>query len=94
MQANISILLCIERPSTNKVDNIKVRRKDFYLRNGFYKTGCCIDDSDVEYEFLSSSSERVITESDLKKRYSSMTRSPLLKFIIKNTFDNNINFID
>lgn len=92
-QVDASILLCIERPSAEKED-IKARRKDFYLRNGFYETGCFIEDSDVEYEFLSSSKERIITENDLKKRYSRMTRNPLMKFIIKNTFDSNINFID
>lgn len=92
-QVDTSILLCIERPSTEKED-IKARRKDFYLRNSFYETGCFIEDSGVEYEFLSSSKERVITENDLKKRYSCMTRNPLIKFIIKNTFDSNINFID
>lgn len=92
-QVDASILLCIERPSAKKED-IKARRKDFYLRNGFYETGRFIEDSDVEYEFLSSSKERIITENDLKKRYSCMTRNPLMKFIIKNSFDNNINFID
>ena len=92
-QADTTILLCIERPSAEKED-IKARRKNFYLRNGFYETGCFIEDSGVEYEFLSSSKERVITENDLKKRYSCMTRNPLMKFIIKNSFDNNINFID
>ena len=92
-QADTSILLCIERPSAKKED-IKARRKDFYLRNGFYETGCFIEDSGVDYEFLSSSKERIITENDLKKRYSCMTRNPLMKFIIKNSFDNNINFID
>lgn len=81
-QVDTSILLCIERPSTEKED-IKARRKDFYLRNSFYETGCFIEDSGVEYEFLSSSKERVITENDLKKRYSCMTRNPLIKFIIK-----------
>lgn len=92
-QADTTILLCIERPSAKKED-IKARRKDFYLRNGFYETGCFIEDSGVEYEFLSSSKERVVTENDLKKRYSCMTRNPLIKFIIKNTFNSNINFID
>lgn len=92
-QVDASILLCIERPSAKKED-IKARRKDFYLRNGFYETGCSIEDSGVEYEFLSSSKERIITENDLKKRYSCMTRNPLMKFIIKNSFDSNINFID
>lgn len=92
-QADTTILLCIERPSV-ETEDIKTRRKDFYLRNGFYETGCFIEDSDVEYEFLSSSKERIITEHDLKKRYSCMTRNMLMKFIIKNTFDNNINFID
>lgn len=90
-QVDVSILLCIERPSAKKED-IKARRKYFYLRNGFYETGCFIEDSDVEYEFLSSSKERIITENDLKKRYSCMTRNPLMKFLIKNTFDSNINF--
>ena len=92
-QADTAILLCIERPSM-KIEDIRTRRKDFYLRNGFCETGCFIEDSGVEYEFLLSSKERVITENDLQKRYSCMTGNPLMKFIIKNTFDNNINFID
>lgn len=65
-QADTNVLLCIERPSV-KVEDIKTRRKDFYLRNCFYETGCFIEDSGVEYEFLSSSKERIITENDLKK---------------------------
>ena len=91
-QIDTSILLCIERPSEK--EDIKTRRKDFYLRNGLYETGCFIEDSGVEYEFLSSSKKRIITENDLKRRYSSMTRNLLMKFIIKNSFNNNINFID
>lgn len=93
-QADTSILLCIEKPSICDKEDIKARRKDFYLRNGFYKTGYFIKDSGVDYEFLSSSKERIITGNDLKKRYSCMTRNPFMKFIIKNLFDNNINFID
>lgn len=92
-QVDTTVLLCIEKPSV-ETEDIKTHRKDFYLRNGFYETGVFIEDSGVEYEFLSSLKERVITENDLKKRYSSMTRNPLMKFIIKNTFDNDINFID
>lgn len=93
-QVDTSILLCIEKPSICDKEDIKARRKDFYLRNGFYETGYFIKDSGVDYEFLSSSKERIITGNDLKKRYSCMTRNPLMKFIIKNLFDNNINFID
>ena len=33
-------------------------------------------------------------QADLKKRYLCITRNPLMKFIIKNSFDNNINFND
>lgn len=91
-QVDESILLCIERPSAK--EGIKARRKYFYLRNGFYETSLFIEDTGVEYEFLSSSKERIITENDLKKRYSCMTRNQLMKFIIKNTFDSNIKFID
>lgn len=93
-QADTSILLCIEKPSICDKEDIKARRKDFYLRNGFYETGYFIKDSGVDYDFLSSSKERIITGNDLKKRYSCMTRNLLMKFIIKNLFDNNINFID
>lgn len=92
-QVDTTILLCIEKPS-EETDDKKTRRKNFYIRNGFYETGRFIEDSGVKYEFLSSSKERIITEDDLKKRYSCMTRNPLMKFIIKNTFDNNINFIN
>lgn len=85
------ILLCIEKPTDEK--GVKFHRKNFYLRNGFYETGIFIKDSSIEYEFLSSSKERVITEVDLKKRYSSMSKNPLINFVIKNTFDSSINFI-
>lgn len=92
-QADTAILLCIERPSM-EIEDIRTRRKNFYLRNGFYETGCFIEDSGVEYEFLLSSKEMAITENDLQKRYSCMTGNSLIKFIIKNTFDSNINFTD
>lgn len=90
---NDTVLLCIEKPLLG-LEDIKFRRKKFYLRNGFYETGCFIEDSGVEYEFLLSSKERIITEEDLEKRYTSMTRNPLIKFVIEHTFDKNIHFIN
>lgn len=92
-RADCDVLLCIERPSTD-LNDIKLRRKEFYLRNGFYSTGIFIEDSGVEYEFLSSSKERVITEENLKMRYSCMTRNSLVMHIVKKTFDADIKFVN
>lgn len=91
-QNNI-VLLCIEKPLPGLKDD-KIRRKNFYLKNGFYETNCFIEDSGVEYEFLASLKGLEITEEDLKKRYSNMSKNPLIKFIIGRTFDQNINFIN
>lgn len=87
-----TIILCIEKPA-GESDNIKTRRKKFYLRNGFFETNRCIVDSGVEYEFLISSKGRIILENDLKKRYTSMTKNPLIRFVIKHIFDKNIYWI-
>ena len=82
---NDNILLCIERP--DEKDTLKSRRKDFYLRNGFYETGCCIEDTGVTYEFLSSVKGYKPTVKELKARYTFMSENPIIQYAIKHTFD-------
>ena len=78
-----NVLLCIEKP----VDDATMRRKSFYLRNGFCKTGCCIEDSGVQYEILSSVEDFEVDEGVLRKRYTEMTHNPIVRYAIKHTFD-------
>lgn len=87
---NNNVLLCIEKPNAN---DIKVRRKSFYLRNGFYETGCFIEDTGVEYELLSSVKNYPVSENTLRKRYTEMSHHFVIKHIIKHSFEvDNINF--
>ena len=79
---NDNVLLCIEKPT----DDLKKRRKNFYLRNGFFETGYCIEDTGVEYEFLTSTKGYSVNEDILKKRYKKMSSNPLIQYIIRHTF--------
>ena len=87
-----NVLLCIEKPCA--ADDVKTRRKSFYLRNGFYETGCCIEDTGVEYEVLSSIRNFKVNESVLRKRYTEMSSNFLIRYIIRRTFDvDSISFV-
>lgn len=89
---NENVLLCIERP--DNTDITKMRRKVFYLCNGFYETGCCIEDAGVEYEVLSSIRNFKVNESVLRKRYTEMSSNFLIQYIIRHIFDvDSINFV-
>lgn len=66
----------------NKICNYndeKLRRKKFYLKNGFYETNKFILDNKVEYEILCTNRDYEITEENLKQRYTKMGNN---KFII------------
>ena len=86
-----NVLLCIERP----VDSETVRRKTFYLNNGFYSTGCIIEDNGVEYEFLSTEKGYKPKEEILKDRYKYMSSSPFIRFVISHIFNTkSINYVN
>ena len=69
------------------VDNISVRRKNFYLRNGFYDTNKFYEDAGINYEVLCTSNEYEINDKLMKMRYINMTNNPKLFEVISNTFN-------
>ena len=81
-----NILLCIEK-ANEQVSDIKYKRKQFYLINGFVGTNKYIVDNNVEYELLSNNSNLNITKEILEKRYTMMTNSKILRFIISKIFN-------
>lgn len=81
-----NVLLSIEKVN-EKVFDIKNERKQFYLRNGFVDTNKYIVDNNVEYELLCSNSNLNITKEILEKRYTMMTNSKILRFIISKIFN-------
>lgn len=81
-----NVLLCIEKTS-EQVSDIKYKRKQFYLINGFVGTNKYIVDNNVEYELLSNNSNLNITKEILEKRYTMMTSSKILRFIISKIFN-------
>lgn len=85
-----NIFLSIEK----KDDDLAFRRKKFYLRNGFFETGKYYLDNGVMYEVLCTNKNIEITVDILKKRYSNMSNSKLIKYIIGKTFNmNNIKIV-
>lgn len=85
-----TIFLSIEKQN----DQLSIRRKNFYLRNGFFETNKYYEDNNVMYEVLCTNKDYIITEEVLKKRYSNMTNSRLIKYIIGKMFNmSNIKFI-
>lgn len=87
---NDNVLLSIERP----VDSNTRKRKEFYLKNGLYETGCFIEDTGVQYELLSSVKGYIPDIEVLKNRYAQMSENPIIKFIIKHIFCDEIKFVD
>ncbi len=81
-----NVLLCIEK-SNEQISDIKYKRKQFYLKNGFVGTNKYIVDNNVEYELLSNNSNLNITKEILEKRYTMMTSSKILRFIISKIFN-------
>ena len=69
-------------------------RKEFYLRNGFYETNKYYIDAGIKYELLCTNKDYKITEELLRKRYSNMSNSKIVRYIIGKTVNmNNIKFI-
>ena len=69
------------------VDNISVRRKNFYLRNGFYDTNKFYEDTGINYEVLCTNNEYEINDKFMKMRYINMTNNHELFEVISNTFN-------
>ena len=85
------VMLIIERPT----DELTERRKNFYLRNGFYSTDIFFEDTGVHSEVLISDKNYKLTEQDLLNRYRCMTNNELTWKRIKSTFNaENIKFIE
>lgn len=81
-----NVLLCIEK-ANEQISDIKYKRKQFYLRNGFVGTNKYIIDNNVEYELLCNNSNLNITKEILEKRYTMMTSFKILRFIISKIFN-------
>ena len=73
-------------------DEISIRRKNFYLRNGFYDTNKYYQDNGVWYEVLCTNKKYEITNKIMQKRYKNMTDDAELSNVISNTF--NVNMIN
>lgn len=78
-----TIFLSIDDP----IDSISTRRKNFYLRNGFYDTNKYYEDTGVNYEVLCTNKEYEITSDNMQMRYIKMTNNPELFNVIANTFN-------
>ena len=64
------------------VNNVSIRRKNFYLRNGFYDTNRFYEDTGVNYEVLCTNDKYEITDDIMKMRYTNMTNNHKLFEII------------
>lgn len=77
------LFLSIDSP----VDNISVRRKNFYLKNGFYDTNKFYQDTGINYEVLCTDDRYEITDNIMKMRYTNMTNNSKMFNKISNTFN-------
>ena len=80
-----TLFLSIDKP----IDEISIKRKKFYFRNGFYDTNKYYEDTGVCYEVLCTNIQYEITENIMQKRYINMTSKPDLLNVISNTFNVN-----
>lgn len=78
-----TLFLSIDEP----INELNIRRKNFYLRNGFYDTNKYYEDTGVNYEVLCTNPEYEITNENMQMRYTNMTNNPKLFEIIANTFN-------
>lgn len=80
-----NVILSIE--SVNQNNEVTRRRKNFYLRNGFYETHKFTEQNNVKYELLCSNSNYDITKDKLINIYKKMTNSKLLEYLINKKFN-------
>lgn len=78
-----TLFLSIDEP----IDDISIRRKKFYLKNGFYDTNKFYEDTGVNYEILCTNDKYEITDDNMKMRYTNMTNNSKLFEVISNTFN-------
>ena len=78
-----TLFLSVDEP----IDDISIRRKNFYLRNGFYDTNRYYEDTGVNYEVLCTNPEYEITNENMKIRYTNMTNNPGLFDEVASTFN-------
>ena len=78
-----TLFLSVDEP----IDELSIRRKNFYLRNGFYDTNKYYEDTGVNYEVLCTNPEYEITNDNMLMRYTNMTSNHELFKVIANTFN-------
>lgn len=78
-----TLFLSIDDP----INELNIRRKNFYLRNGFYDTNKYYEDTGVNYEVLCTNPEYEITNENMQMRYTNTTSNSELLSIIANTFN-------
>ena len=84
-----TLFLSVDIPT----DETSIKRKNFYLKNGFYDTNKYYEDTGVWYEILCTDNEYEITEDIMQKRYTNMTNNTELSKVISNIFNvNKVNF--
>ena len=79
------LFLSIDEP----INSISIRRKNFYLRNGFYDINRFYEDAGINYEILCTDDKYEITDDIMKMRYANMTNNFKLLEVISNTFNMN-----
>lgn len=77
------LFLSIDEP----VNSVNIRRKKFYLRNGFYDTNRFYEDNGINYEILCTDDKFEITDNLMKMRYLNMTNDSKIFDVILNIFD-------
>lgn len=78
-----TLFLSVDEP----IDDISIRRKNFYLQNGFYDTNKYYEDTGVNYEVLCTNNEFEITNENMRMRYTNMTNNSKLFDEIAKTFN-------
>ena len=77
------LFLSIDEPN----NSISIRRKNFYLRNGFYDINRFYEDTGINYEILCTDGRYEITDNIMKMRYTNMTNNSKIFNKISNTFN-------